>query len=76
MTTSNYSKVFKQLKGKPAKLAKYKKHNKPKIRKTGVLNRRCIICGQTHAHIQKYGIHMCRQCFRDYAKKIGFRKYS
>ena len=76
MTTSNYSKVFKQLKVKPAKLAKYKKHNKPKARTTGQSRHKCIVCGQTHAHIQKYGLHMCRKCFRDYAKRIGFKKYS
>ena len=76
MTTSNYNKVFKQLKNKPAKLEKYKKHNAPKKRSTGVLARRCKRCGSTRAHIQKYGLHLCRRCFRDIALKIGFKKYS
>lgn len=76
MTTSNYNKVFKQLKVKPAKLAKYKKHNAPKKRTTGSMLRKCRRCGQTHAHIQKYGLKLCRTCFRDIAKKIGFKKYS
>jgi len=76
MTTSNYAKVFKQLKVKPAKLAKYVKHNAPKKRSCGALLRRCRRCGRTHAHIQKYGLRLCRQCFRDIAKDIGFKKYS
>ncbi len=76
MTTSNYNKVFKQLKNKPAKLEKYKKHNAPKKRSCGVLARRCKRCGNTRAHIQKYGLHLCRRCFRDIALKIGFKKYS
>lgn len=76
MTTSDFRKAFKQLKSKPAKLAKFKKHNTPKKRKTGALKRKCKNCGRTHAHISKYGLHLCRQCFREYAKELGFRKYS
>ena len=76
MTYSNYEKMFKQLKVKPAKLAKYKKHNAPKERKTGVSLRRCRRCGRIKGHIKKYGLHLCRQCFRDTATKIGFKKYS
>ena len=76
MTTGNYKKAFKQLKNKPAKLAKYKKHNSPKKRTTGSLSKRCKNCGRMGAHISKYGLHLCRQCFREYAKEIGFKKYS
>ena len=76
MTTSNYKKAFKQLKNKPAKLAKYKKHNMPKKRTTGAMLKRCKNCGRTGGHISKYGIHLCRQCFREYATEIGFKKYS
>lgn len=76
MTTSNYTKVFKQLRNKPVKLAKFKKHNAPKKRSHGVFARRCKRCGSTRAHIQKYGLHLCRRCFRDIAFKIGFKKYS
>ena len=25
--------------------------------------------------IRKYGLNMCRQCFREYSKDIGFVKY-
>ncbi len=76
MTTSDYRKVFKQLKNKPAKLAKYKKHNAPKKRTTGDLLKKCRNCGRTGGHVSKYGIHLCRQCLRDYANEIGFRKYN
>uniref|UniRef100_A0A183GLP6 40S ribosomal protein S29 n=1 Tax=Heligmosomoides polygyrus TaxID=6339 RepID=A0A183GLP6_HELPZ len=27
-----------------------------------------------HGLIRKYGLHMCRRCFREYAKDIGFKK--
>ncbi len=26
-------------------------------------------------HVAKYGLNLCRQCFRDIASKIGFKKY-
>ena len=44
MTTSDYKKVFKQLKVKPVKLDKYKKHNKPKKRSTGIALKKCKRC--------------------------------
>lgn len=34
----------------------------------------CRRCDNTHGVIHKYGLHMCRQCFRDNAFKIGFQK--
>ncbi len=76
MTTSDYKKVFKQLKNKPIKLNKFLKHNAPKQRTTGMAIKKCRLCGRTHAHIQKYGLHYCRQCFREHAKELGFKKYS
>lgn len=75
MTTSDYKKVFVQLNNKPAKLKKYIKHNAPKIRTTGAMLRKCTRCGRTGAHVSKYGIHLCRTCFRDKAKDLGFKKY-
>jgi hypothetical protein len=32
------------------------------------------VCNNTHAVIRKYGLMVCRQCFREYAKDIGFIK--
>ncbi len=76
MTYSDHKKVFKQLKAKPAVLAKYKKHNSPKKRSCGINLRHCRHCGRTGAHISKYGLELCRQCFRQIATKLGFKKYS
>lgn len=76
MTASDWRKAIPQLKGKPAKLAKYKKHNAPKKRTCGEALRKCKRCGRTGGHISKYGLHLCRQCFREIATKIGFKKYS
>ena len=76
MSYSNYKKEFKQLRVKPAKLRKYKKHNAPKKRSCGVSINRCQRCGRIRGHINKYGLHLCRQCFREIAPDIGFKKYS
>jgi len=76
MSYSNYDKVFKQLKVKPAKLRKYIKHNAPKPRTFGKSAKRCRLCGRIGGHIRNYGIDLCRQCFRLNAKNIGFKKYS
>jgi small subunit ribosomal protein S14 len=76
MTYSSYDKVFKQLKAKPDKLKKYIKHNSPKERKFGRSTKKCVRCGRIRGHIDKYGLNLCRQCFREVATKIGFKKYS
>ena len=75
MTTKSYEKVLKQIMHKPAKRNRYLKHNKPKERTTGLNLKKCRICGRTGAHISKYGLHICRQCFREVAKGLGFKKY-
>lgn len=36
--------------------------------------RSCRVCSNRHGLIRKYGLNMCRQCFRQYAKDIGFVK--
>lgn len=76
MTYSDYKKVFKQLRAKPVKLKKFMKHNAPKERKFGRNVKRCSRCGRTRGHIDKYGLDLCRQCFREIATKLGFKKYS
>ena len=75
MTTSDHKKVYKQLESKPAKLKKFIKHNKPKDRNFGQSSKKCKLCGRTHAHISKYDLNICRQCFRLNAQKLGFKKY-
>ncbi len=76
MTASDWKKILKQLKNKPEKMQKFLKHNKPKERKTGIAKRKCERCGRFGAHIKSYGLNLCRQCFREIAKEIGFEKYS
>lgn len=31
-------------------------------------------CANRHGLIRKYGLNICRQCFREYAADIGFKK--
>jgi len=76
MSYSNPTKVFKQLKVKPKKLEKFKKHNLSKKRSCGDSLHKCKLCGRIGGHLQQYGIGLCRQCFRLNARKIGFKQYS
>ena len=34
------------------------------------------MCANRHGLIRKYGLHICRQCFRENAAEIGFLKVS
>ena len=76
MTYSDYRKVFKQLKSKPAKMRKYLSHNAPKARKYGRATKKCRRCGRPGGHISKYSLGLCRTCFREIATNLGFKKYS
>lgn len=76
MTTSDYKKMFTQLNAKPIKKAKYIKFNEPKKRSCGSALKKCRNCGRMGAHINKYGLNLCRQCFRDMAVGLGFKKFS
>jgi len=75
MTTSNHRKVLKQIGSKPVKIIRYKKYNVPKERSCSKIKRKCRRCGRIGAHISKYNLGLCRQCFREIATKIGFKKY-
>ena len=75
MTVSSYKKMLKQLKPKPAILKRYLKHNKPKERTYGKGIKQCEECKNTRGYIAKYGINMCRKCFREHADKLGFKKF-
>lgn len=35
----------------------------------------CIRCGRKRGLVRKYKLHMCRQCFRETAPEMGFKKY-
>ena len=36
---------------------------------------RSRVCGTVRGLIRKYGLDICRRCFREYASDIGFTKY-
>lgn len=76
MTASDWKKITKQLKKKPAVMKKFLKHNKPNERTTGIAKRKCERCGRFGAHISSYGLNLCRHCFREIAEELGFKKYS
>jgi small subunit ribosomal protein S14 len=76
MTTSDHTKVLKQIQHKKASHQKYLKNNVPKERKYGANLKKCKRCGRTGGHISKYGLNLCRQCFREIATKLKFKKYS
>lgn len=76
MTTTDHTKVIKQLQNKPGKMAKHTKYSVPKQRTGSIHGKKCKRCGRTGGHISKYGINLCRQCFRDVATRIGFKKYN
>ncbi|KAL9939358.1 hypothetical protein V8E36_002171 [Tilletia maclaganii] len=38
-------------------------------------SRQCRVCGNQGGIIRKYGLDICRQCFREKADSIGFAKY-
>ncbi len=37
--------------------------------------RRCRVCGTRKAVVRKYGLKVCRRCFKEIAERIGFKKY-
>lgn len=75
MTVSSYKKMLKQLESKPVIKKRYLKHNRPKKRTFGKGIKQCEECGNTRGYIAKYGINMCRKCFRENAGKLGFKKF-
>ncbi len=36
----------------------------------------CLLCGRRQGLVRKYHINLCRQCFREWARQMGFRKYT
>ncbi|WP_298669569.1 30S ribosomal protein S14 [uncultured Methanofollis sp.] len=35
---------------------------------------KCQICGRKQGLVSRYNIMFCRQCFREWASKMGFKK--
>ncbi|MCD6229801.1 MAG: 30S ribosomal protein S14 [Candidatus Diapherotrites archaeon] len=45
------------------------------MEKKGTGARKCRFCGTSRGLIRKYGLSVCRRCFRDVAEELGFSKY-
>lgn len=69
-------KARKQVLGKKGKLARFDRFCMPRKRKFGKSVHPCRRCGKTSGVIVKYGLDYCRQCFREEAHKLGFRKFN
>lgn len=76
MTASDWRKILKQLRRKPAVMQKFIKHCKPKDRKLGIAAKKCERCGRFGAHLSQYNLNLCRHCFREMAVQLGFKKFS
>jgi len=76
MTASDWNKILKQLRKKPVIAKRFLKHSKPKKRSSGIATQKCKRCGRFGGHLNQYNIHLCRQCFREIAVEIGFKKYN
>ncbi len=51
------------------------KQKPKKVYKFGKGSRPCRRCGSYGSVIRRYGLNLCRQCFREVAKQLGFEKY-
>lgn len=72
-----YEDILEQIAHKDGKVKKFKKHNTPKNRSQGDAKRKCRRCNRRgRGIIRKYNLYYCRQCFREVAEQIGFKKYS
>ncbi|MBT3583120.1 30S ribosomal protein S14 [Candidatus Woesearchaeota archaeon] len=56
------------------KRKRFIRNNAPNKRKFGLAMTRCTRCGGNKGHISKYGLNICRRCFREVAKELGFKK--
>ncbi|MBD3254489.1 MAG: 30S ribosomal protein S14 [Candidatus Lokiarchaeota archaeon] len=48
----------------------------PQSDKFGKGQRECRRCGTHRGLIRRYGLNICRRCFYEIAKDIGFKRYS
>lgn len=48
---------------------------KRKKRNVGKGANPCTRCGSYGPVIRRYDLNLCRQCFREVAEKLGFKKY-
>lgn len=72
----SYEKTLRQVAHKPLKVTRLEKFNLSKKRKFGKNIHKCRKCRRSEGVIRKYDLLYCRQCFREEAEKLGFRKYN
>ena len=48
---------------------------KERAKKFGRNANPCRRCGRKRGVVRKYGLYLCRQCFREVARELGFKKY-
>jgi len=65
METKNYQSAVTPIKKQKVKSEKMKKRNNV-----------CKMCGTRKGFLRKYGLRICRRCFKDNAPRLGFEKYS
>lgn len=75
MTTKDWKKQLTMLGVKPPKMNKYIKHNQKRVRSCGADLHHCKRCGRVGGYISKYGLEVCRLCFREHATNLGFKKF-
>lgn len=46
-----------------------------KHRTSGPGSRGCLRCGNYNGLIRRYGLNICRRCFRETAGTLGFKKF-
>ncbi|MGW8288672.1 MAG: 30S ribosomal protein S14 [Candidatus Bathyarchaeia archaeon] len=51
------------------------KQQSKKEHESGKGSRPCRRCGSYGSLIRRYDLNLCRQCFREVANDLGFRKY-
>ena len=56
------------------KKERFMRHNVPRARKYGRNVTRCPRCHSSWGVVSKYGLNLCRRCFRNVAHELGFRK--
>jgi ribosomal protein S14 len=54
---------------------KKQKSRNEKMKKRIVGVRECKICGSRKGMIRKYGLGICRRCFKERATNLGWEKY-
>jgi ribosomal protein S14 len=49
--------------------------SKVRTKSFGKGSRKCTRCGTFGGLIRRYGLNVCRQCFREIAVDLGFKKF-